>query len=163
MHLRQMVCPHDSTRGSVYTPVQIGHSVNSSNCFAVAIFVHSLNTAIVLGSTHQARQKVINRPRRLMAKYSSWKILRASSDYFTFNIKRVNIATYNNKCSVYTVFVSKGQQYSTYVNVQQEKKYIMLVSYTDDLPEFIRANRHHTDCRHGIAPVIGNCRIILSA
>jgi len=39
----------------------------------------------------------------------------------------------------------------------------MVVSYTDDLPEFIRANRHHTDCRHGIAPVIGNCRIILSA
>jgi len=44
IHLRQNVCPHGSTRGSVYSSVQIGHSVMSSNWFVVAISFCTLNT-----------------------------------------------------------------------------------------------------------------------
>jgi len=48
IHLRQYVCTHGSDLGSVYTSVQIGHCVMSSNCFAVAIVVYCLNTDIGL-------------------------------------------------------------------------------------------------------------------
>ena len=48
MHLKQNTCPHGSTRGSVYTSVQIEHSVTSSSFFAVAIFLHAENSDVVL-------------------------------------------------------------------------------------------------------------------